>query len=45
MKTSDILALLASPFRKRALTRQPELPARMIDQGLIAPVREAPFKA
>ncbi len=45
MKTSDILALLASPFRKRALTRQPELPARMIDQGLTAPVREAPSKA
>jgi hypothetical protein len=41
MKTSDILALLASPFRKRTLTRRPELPARMIDQGLTAPVRES----
>jgi len=41
MKTSDILKLLSSPFRKRILTRRPELPARMIDQGLTAPVREA----
>jgi radical SAM superfamily enzyme YgiQ (UPF0313 family) len=39
MKLSDIGRLLASPFRKRALTRKPELPARMIDQGLEAPVR------
>jgi anaerobic magnesium-protoporphyrin IX monomethyl ester cyclase len=39
MKWSDILSLLWSPFRKRVLTRQPELPARMIDQGLSAPVR------
>ncbi len=42
MKASDILRLLASPFRKRTLTLKPELPARMIDQGLTAPVREAP---
>lgn len=42
MKTSDILKLLASPFRKRTLTLRPELPARMIDLGLTAPVREAP---
>lgn len=40
MKLSDIVRLLWSPFRKRALTRQPELPARMIDQGLSAPVRQ-----
>jgi radical SAM superfamily enzyme YgiQ (UPF0313 family) len=40
MKTSDILKLLWSPFGKRTLTRQPELPARMTDQGLTAPVRE-----
>ncbi|NQU12289.1 B12-binding domain-containing radical SAM protein [bacterium] len=39
MKTSDILKLLGSPFRRRALTRQPELPARMIDLGLAEPDR------
>lgn len=39
MKTSDLLKLLASPFRKRALNRKPELPARMIDLGLSAPIR------
>jgi len=39
MKTSDIIALLASPFRRRTLTRKPELPARMIDAGLEEPVR------
>jgi radical SAM superfamily enzyme YgiQ (UPF0313 family) len=31
MKWSDILGLLASPFRQRKLTRQPELPARMLE--------------
>jgi radical SAM superfamily enzyme YgiQ (UPF0313 family) len=41
MKTSDILKLLWSPFRKRTLTRKPELPAQMIDRGQTAPVREA----
>jgi radical SAM superfamily enzyme YgiQ (UPF0313 family) len=41
MKASDILTLLISPFRKRTLTRGAELPARMIDRGLKAPVREA----
>ena len=40
MKKADILKLLWSPFRKRTLTRKPELPARMIDRGLTAPVRE-----
>jgi radical SAM superfamily enzyme YgiQ (UPF0313 family) len=39
MKKADILKLLWSPFRKRTLTRKPELPARMIDQGLTAPIR------
>jgi radical SAM superfamily enzyme YgiQ (UPF0313 family) len=37
MKTSDIVRLLLSPFRKRTLTRKPELPARMIDAGLEEP--------
>jgi len=41
MKASDILKLLWSPFRRRTLTRTPELPARMIDLGLTAPVRPA----
>ena len=40
MKTSDILKLLASPFRRRTLTRKPELPARMLDAGLEEPCRE-----
>ncbi|MEI7732044.1 MAG: radical SAM protein [Verrucomicrobiota bacterium] len=39
MKTTDILKLLSSPFRRRTLTRKPELPARMIDAGLEHPVR------
>jgi anaerobic magnesium-protoporphyrin IX monomethyl ester cyclase len=39
MKFGDILRLLASPFRRRTLNRKPELPARMQDQGLTAPVR------
>ncbi len=42
MKWADILKLLWSPFRKRTLTRRPELPARMIDVGLTVPVREPP---
>ena len=41
MKTSDIVALLCSPFRRRTLTRKPELPARMIDAGLGAPDRQS----
>jgi radical SAM superfamily enzyme YgiQ (UPF0313 family) len=40
MKASDIFKLLSSPFRRRTLTRKPELPARMIDLGLEAPDRE-----
>jgi radical SAM superfamily enzyme YgiQ (UPF0313 family) len=31
MKVSDLIKLLASPFRRRALTRAPELPARKLD--------------
>ena len=39
MKTSDIVKLLSTPFRRRALTRKPELPARMMDAGLEEPDR------
>ncbi len=41
MTASDIFTLLWSPFRKKALTRKPELPEWMIEQGLDAPIREA----
>jgi hypothetical protein len=41
MKTSDIIKLLSSPFRRRTLTRKPELPARMLDLGLEEPDRHA----
>jgi len=40
MKVSDILKLLSSPFRRRKLNRKPELPARMLELGLSAPVRD-----
>jgi len=40
MKTSDIGKLLSSPFRRRTLTRKPELPGRMIDLGLKEPDRQ-----
>jgi radical SAM superfamily enzyme YgiQ (UPF0313 family) len=40
MKTSDIIKLLGSPFRRRTLTRKPELPARMLDAGLEEPERQ-----
>lgn len=33
MKTSDILTLLASPFRRRTLTHQPDLPASMMESN------------
>jgi radical SAM superfamily enzyme YgiQ (UPF0313 family) len=39
MRTADLLALLCSPFRRRTLTRKPELPARMMDAGLEEPNR------
>ncbi len=41
MKTSDLLKLLYSPFRRQSLTRKPDLPAGMIDSGLTAPYRDA----
>jgi anaerobic magnesium-protoporphyrin IX monomethyl ester cyclase len=46
MKYADIFRLLSSPFRRRMLNRKPELPARMVEQGLTAPVRTgAPMDA
>jgi len=41
MKYTDILRLLSSPFRRRVLNRKPELPARMLELGLEAPIRAA----
>ena len=37
MKVTDLLRLLASPFRRRHLTHQPDLPARMADALLEPP--------
>jgi radical SAM superfamily enzyme YgiQ (UPF0313 family) len=34
MKTTDIFKLLYSPFRRRTLSRKPDLPARMMETGL-----------
>jgi anaerobic magnesium-protoporphyrin IX monomethyl ester cyclase len=45
MKVLDILRLLTSPFRRRTLNRKPELPARMLELGLSAPVRTATWSA
>jgi len=39
MKISDLVKLLTSPFRRRTLTHEPNLTARMIDLGLKEPVR------
>jgi anaerobic magnesium-protoporphyrin IX monomethyl ester cyclase len=39
MKKLDLLKLLWSPFRRRTLSRTPELPALMIDLGLAEPHR------
>jgi anaerobic magnesium-protoporphyrin IX monomethyl ester cyclase len=39
MKKSDLLRLLWSPFRRRSLSRKPELPALMMELGLEAPER------
>jgi hypothetical protein len=39
MKASDMIKLLSSPFRRRTLTRKPELPARMMDLGIEEPER------
>ena len=44
-QTSDIVKLLGSPFRRRTLTRKPELPARMIDAGLEEPDRQMVWSA
>jgi len=33
--------LLWGPFSKKAKTRKPELPERMIEQGLDSPIRTA----
>ena len=41
MKASDIFNFLSTPFRKRTLSRKPELPARMIDLGMEALDRKA----
>jgi radical SAM superfamily enzyme YgiQ (UPF0313 family) len=40
MKKSDIFNLLWSPFRRRSLSRLPDLPARMVKTGLKEPVRD-----
>jgi hypothetical protein len=42
MKITDVIRLLASPFRRRRLTRRPDLPAKMIDLGLAEPIRTKP---
>jgi radical SAM superfamily enzyme YgiQ (UPF0313 family) len=41
MKSSDLLKMITSPFRRRKFTCPPDLPAQMINQGLQAPVRGA----
>jgi radical SAM superfamily enzyme YgiQ (UPF0313 family) len=41
MKLSDLVKLLSSPFRRRTLTRKPELPARMLDLGWEEPDRSS----
>lgn len=41
MRKSDLLNLLWSPFRRRTLSRKPDLPARMIELGLEEPERGA----
>ena len=40
MKSSDLVKLLSSPFRRRTSTRKPELPAWMLDAGLEEPDRQ-----
>jgi anaerobic magnesium-protoporphyrin IX monomethyl ester cyclase len=40
MKTSDLLKLLWSPFRRRTLSRPPDLPAQLTDLGPAEPERE-----
>jgi radical SAM superfamily enzyme YgiQ (UPF0313 family) len=41
MKARDILKLLSSPFQRRTLSRKAELPEKMIEAGLSAPIRSA----
>ena len=41
MKKTDVLRLILSPFRRRTLTRRPELPAGMVDRGVREPDRDA----
>lgn len=41
MKTTDIMKLFYSPFRKRSLSRKPDLPVKMLDLGLQAPIRSS----
>jgi radical SAM superfamily enzyme YgiQ (UPF0313 family) len=41
MKASDVTKLVCSPFRRRTLTRKPDLPAKMIDLGLEEPVNRS----
>jgi len=40
MTTADIFKLLYSPFKKRTLTKLPDLPEKMLAQGLTEPIRE-----
>jgi radical SAM superfamily enzyme YgiQ (UPF0313 family) len=39
MRLKNLLRLLLSPFRRREMSVKPELPARMVDRGLRAPIR------
>jgi radical SAM superfamily enzyme YgiQ (UPF0313 family) len=39
MEMSDIYKLISSPFTRRAQFYEPELPAKMIDLGIKAPIR------
>ena len=41
MRKSDLLKLILSPFSRRKMNREPEMPERMIEAGLKAPIREA----
>jgi len=41
MKSSDIFKMLWSPFRRRTLSRSPDLPARSMERGLEEPERDA----
>ena len=41
MKFSDVVKLIGSPFRKKTFTYNPDLPEKMIEKGLDAPIRIA----